>query len=82
MTYGELEGLAKENSDELLVEINVFDVYRGEQIPKGKKSLAIRLAFQACDRTLTDEEVTERLERIARGIEEGGGISVRRAPGG
>jgi len=81
MTFGELEALVRRNSDELLVEVNVFDVYRGRQIPEGKKSLAVRLGFQASDRTLTDEEVTSRLESIISGLESRGGIRVRKAAG-
>ena len=35
----------------------VFDLYEGEQLGEGRKSLALRLEFRAADRTLTDEEV-------------------------
>ena len=45
---------------ELLERRAVFDVYRGEQVGEGSKSLALRLEFRAPDRTLTDEEVAER----------------------
>ena len=40
-----------------LKNINFFDVYRGKQIPAGKKSIAFNLCFQAQDRTLKNEEV-------------------------
>ncbi|HET8639132.1 MAG TPA: phenylalanine--tRNA ligase subunit beta [Solirubrobacterales bacterium] len=42
---------------ELLRSATVFDLYEGEQLGEGRKSLALRLEFQAADRTLTDEEV-------------------------
>ena len=42
----------------------LFDVYRGEQVGEGEKSLALRLAFRAPDRTLTDAEVAERRAAI------------------
>jgi phenylalanyl-tRNA synthetase beta chain len=42
---------------ELLHTAEVFDLYAGEQLGEGKKSLALRLEFRAPDRTLTDEEV-------------------------
>lgn len=48
----------------LLAEVRLFDVYRGKQIPPGKKSLAFSLAFQAADRTLTDAEVEAEKHRI------------------
>ncbi len=44
---------------DLLRSATVFDVYEGEQVPAGKRSLALRLEFQATDRTLTDAEVAE-----------------------
>jgi phenylalanyl-tRNA synthetase beta chain len=42
---------------ELLRSARVFDLYEGEQLGEGRKSLALRLEFRAADRTLTDEEV-------------------------
>jgi phenylalanyl-tRNA synthetase beta chain len=47
----------------------VFDVFRGEQIGTGKKSLAYRLTYQA-DRTLTDAEVAKIRERIVKRLQE------------
>jgi phenylalanyl-tRNA synthetase beta chain len=44
--------------------VRVFDLYRGDQVGEGKKSIALRLEFQARDRTLTDEEVDQRREEI------------------
>jgi phenylalanyl-tRNA synthetase beta chain len=40
-----------------LAEVKVFDLYQGDKVPAGKKSLALRLFFQQPDRNLTDEEV-------------------------
>jgi phenylalanyl-tRNA synthetase beta chain len=47
-----------------LERVEVFDVYRGEQVGAGRVSLALRLAFRAPDRTLTDAEVAERRAAI------------------
>lgn len=58
---------------ELLDAAEVFDLYRGEQVGEGRKSLALRLAFRAADRTLTDEEVAERREAIKAALAEIGG---------
>jgi phenylalanyl-tRNA synthetase beta chain len=58
---------------ELLRETAVFDLFEGEQLGKGRKSLALRLEFRAGDRTLTDEEVAERRESIVAALEEIGG---------
>ena len=43
---------------ELLEDVRLFDIYTGEQVGEGSKSLAYRLRFRAADRTLTDEETS------------------------
>ncbi len=48
----------------LVTDVTVFDLYRGEHVPKGKRSLAMSVLFQSRDRTLRDEEV----DRIFNGI--------------
>jgi phenylalanyl-tRNA synthetase beta chain len=58
---------------ELLDTVEVFDVYEGEQVGEGNRSLALRLAFRAPDRTLTEEEVAERRQAIEAALEEIGG---------
>ena len=58
---------------ELLRSAGIFDLYRGEQLGEGHKSLALRLEFRAADRTLTDEEVAELRERIRAAVAEFGG---------
>jgi phenylalanyl-tRNA synthetase beta chain len=58
---------------ELLRAAEVFDLYEGEQLGEGRKSLALNLEFRAGDRTLTDEEVAERREAITGKLGEFGG---------
>jgi phenylalanyl-tRNA synthetase beta chain len=58
---------------ELLRAADVFDLYAGEQLGEGRKSLALRLEFRAGDRTLTDEEVATGRESIAARLSEIGG---------
>jgi phenylalanyl-tRNA synthetase beta chain len=53
-----------EGADPILRRANLFDVYSGDQIGAGRKSLAYTLLYQADDRTLTDEEVQSLHERI------------------
>jgi phenylalanyl-tRNA synthetase beta chain len=62
-----------EGGGDLLAAAEVFDLYRGEQVEAGRKSLALRLEFRAADRTLTDEEVAERRDAIKRALAEIGG---------
>lgn len=49
----------EEGAGELIESVELFDIFRGEQLGAGKKSLAFQLLFRAADRTLTDEEVNE-----------------------
>ncbi len=58
----------KELGGELLVELQIFDVYKGGQIPSDSKSIAFSLTFQAMDRTLTDKEINEIFDRIQNSL--------------
>ncbi len=58
---------------ELLRSAEVFDLYEGEQLGEGRKSLALRLEFRADDRTLTDVEIAPLRDSIEAGLEKIGG---------
>ena len=58
---------------ELLQSVEVFDVYRGDQVGEGEKSLAMRLQFRALDRTLSDEEVDPLMKSIVESLGSIGG---------
>jgi len=64
----EVEAAVTEGGGDLLERVTLFDVYRGEQVGEGKKSLALRLDFRAPDRTLTDEEVATRRRKIGSAL--------------
>ena len=66
-------GAVRGDAGPLLAGISVFDVYRGDQVGPGEKSLALRLRFRAGDRTLSDEEIEPVWERIIAGLEGAGG---------
>ncbi len=66
----------------LLKSVVLFDVYRGEQIGPGRKSLAYRLTYQADDRTLTDPEVARVREKIIRRLEREIGATLRKPVAG
>lgn len=57
--------------------VEVFDVYQGQGLPEGKKSLAFSLSFRSAERTLTDDEVNVIFTKIQQGIVADGKISVR-----
>jgi phenylalanyl-tRNA synthetase beta chain len=67
----------QDSGKELLRRSVLFDSYQGEQLPPGKKSLAVSLEFQATDRTLTDEEVEKLLSRMRRAVQHRLGATVR-----
>ena len=73
VTAARVRRAVMEGGGELLRSAHVFDLYRGEQVGEGRKSLALRLEFRAPDRTLTDAEVTERRDAIKAALAEIGG---------
>lgn len=61
-----------------LEEVRLFDVYRGEQVGEGRKSVALALTFRRPDRTLTDDEAVAARDAIAAAMAESLGAEVRR----
>ena len=65
------------NGGGLVDAVWIFDLYRGRNIPKGKKSLAYGIKFRLPDRTLTDEEVDEAQRMIISALKEKFGAQLR-----
>jgi phenylalanyl-tRNA synthetase beta chain len=61
----------------LLKSFDVFDVYQGEHIPQGKKSLAISLTLQSDSRTLTDGEISAIMETVLESLKRELAIQLR-----
>ena len=61
---GEVRETIQRAAPATLVELREFDRYKGQGIPEGRYSLSLRLTFRASDRTLTDADVQEAMERI------------------
>jgi phenylalanyl-tRNA synthetase beta chain len=74
---GELIEVARGAVGPALREVRVFDVYRGGQIPEGKKSIALHVAFQSPERTLSDDDARELRERIVNALAERFGAELR-----
>ena len=74
---GALIDAAHEAAAPLLRAARVFDVYRGDQVGEGRKSVAIHLEFQSPERTLTDEEAGELRGRIIAALGERFGAELR-----
>lgn len=67
---GRVEALIRQNGGEILEEVRLFDIYRGEQVDKGKKSLAFTLTYRSREKTLTEEEVAPVHERVLEALKE------------
>ncbi|MFQ5611676.1 MAG: phenylalanine--tRNA ligase subunit beta [Anaerolineae bacterium] len=72
-----VQALIERSGQPLLAGARLFDVYRGQQIGPGKKSLAYSLTFQAEDRTLTDKVVAKQQQRIVQRLERELGAKLR-----
>jgi phenylalanyl-tRNA synthetase beta chain len=74
---GQVTILIEQTGGSTLSAVRLFDVYRGEQLGKGKKSLAYSLTYQAEDRTLTDDEVAKLRRKIVGRLEREVGAVLR-----
>ena len=74
---GAIVAAAHEAGAAELREARVFDVYHGDQVGEGRKSVALHLVFQAPDRTLTDEEAEVARTRIVDALRERFGAELR-----
>jgi len=74
---GDLMAAAREAAGPELRDVRVFDVYRGAPIPDGKKSIALHVAFQSSERTLSDEDARVIRDRIVRALAERFGAELR-----
>ncbi|MCX2729677.1 phenylalanine--tRNA ligase subunit beta [Saccharopolyspora sp. NFXS83] len=73
----ELVEVVRSGGGELLEDVRLFDVYSGEQLADGKKSLALALRFRAADRTLKQEEATEARDSALQAAESRFGAALR-----
>ena len=69
VTAGQVRKCIGQAASNMLKNLQLFDLYRGEHIDSGKKSLALGLSLQAPDRTLTDEEVDSIVGRVVLALE-------------
>ena len=77
VSSAELVAAAREAAGEELRELRPFDVYRGEQVGEGRKSIAFAATFQSAERTLTDEDAAQLRERIVSALRERFGAELR-----
>jgi phenylalanyl-tRNA synthetase beta chain len=74
---GRVAGVIKQTAGKIVTDITLFDVYRSDQIGKGKKSLAYSLTYQAFDKTLTDKDVAQIRQHIIRRLDQELGAKLR-----
>ena len=74
---GDIEKMIIQTGGKTLKSVQLFDVFRGEQIGEGKKSLAYKLVYQAEDRTLTDKDSAKLRNKIVKRIEREFGAVLR-----
>jgi phenylalanyl-tRNA synthetase beta chain len=74
---GELIDAARAAAGPELRQVEIFDVYRGEQVGEGKKSIAFSVAFQSPERTLSDEDAATLRQKIADALGERFGAVLR-----
>jgi phenylalanyl-tRNA synthetase beta chain len=64
VSYGDLRAAAFKQAKKLLKQVGLFDVYRGDKIPAGKKQYALSFVIQDLERTLTDQDTERLMERL------------------
>ena len=74
---GDLVAAVREAAGPELREARIFDVYRGDPIPAGKKSVALHVAFVSPERTLSDDDARVLRERIVATLAEQFGAELR-----
>ena len=67
---GDIEKVIWENGKDIIEEVNLFDVYTGDQILKDKKSVAFSIVYRSDKKTLTDDEVSRVHNNIIEKIED------------
>lgn len=69
LTNAEVEAVIEKKGGHHLESLYLFDLYQGEQVPEGKKSMAYRLTFRKPEGTLTDGETDQYVKKIVEGLE-------------
>ena len=77
VAWAEIKGCIDSLNIDYVDDIEFFDVYRGKQIEKGRKSIAFRVIFRADNKTLKSEEVDVLQEKILDNLNNSLGVSLR-----
>lgn len=74
----EVESLVYSAGAKFVEDVDLFDIYEGEEIAEDKKNLAFHIIFRSKNRTLTDKEVGAEFGKIAKALEEELGAEIRK----
>ncbi len=77
ISYAQIDKVLKNSNIDALVENFIFDVYEGENVESGQKSLALGLIFQDFSRTLEEQEISTYIEKIVSALEQEVGAVLR-----
>jgi phenylalanyl-tRNA synthetase beta chain len=78
VSFGVLKLIAERLKQNILKEINVFDVYEGNKLPEGKKSYALSFMFQDEEKTLTDKQIDDIMQKLIVNFEKEAGAEIRK----
>ncbi|MFV9550888.1 phenylalanine--tRNA ligase subunit beta [Algibacter sp. PT7-4] len=77
VTFEAIYKIAKQSEKQLLRDINLFDVYQGKNLPKGKKSYAVSFTLQDENKTLTDKQIDKIMNKLQSSFEKQLGAELR-----
>lgn len=76
---GRIEEIIRQCGRTLIEEIKLFDIYKGKQIPAGKKSVAYSIVFRDANKTLEEQEVNRVMDKILSRLEEKLHVELRKS---
>ena len=74
---GEIIKIIKSSAGEFLNSVKLFDIYKGNQVAVGKKSLAFNLIYSSLEKTLTVEEIDESVKCVLKALKDTIGAELR-----
>ncbi len=78
ITFNQLKLIAQKTERKLIKAVDVFDVYKGDKLPEGKKSYALSFVLQDEEKTLTDKVIDSVMQKLIFNLQKEAGAEVRR----
>jgi phenylalanyl-tRNA synthetase beta chain len=77
VTFARLYAVSFKTERHMLKQVNLFDVYRGEKLPAGKKQYALSFTLQSDEKTLTDKDIERLMNSLFKAFERETGAALR-----